>query len=187
VVEVRLRGIVFRLLEQAVVDEHGEEMWDTLLDVAEVSGAYTSLGVYDDSELMALVGAASSAFGMDAPGVLRWLGRAALPMLARSYPDFFTPHTSAKAFVASLNDIIHPEVRKLHPGADVPDFETEDRGAEGLVLGYASPRRLCAFAEGLVEGAAAFYGEVVTISQTACMHRGDARCLLRVVFIPNGP
>jgi hypothetical protein len=107
-------------------------------------------------------------------------------MLARSYPDFFTPHTSAKAFVASLNDIIHPEVRKLHPGADVPDFETEDRGAEGLVLGYASPRRLCAFAEGLVEGAAAFYGEVVTISQTACMHRGDARCLLRVVFIPDG-
>jgi hypothetical protein len=54
VVEVGLRGIVFRLLEQAVVDEHGEEMWDTLLDVAQVSGAYTSLGVYDDSELMAL-------------------------------------------------------------------------------------------------------------------------------------
>ncbi|MDQ1497317.1 MAG: hypothetical protein QOI86_657, partial [Actinomycetota bacterium] len=83
-----MRGIVFRLLEQAVVDEHGEEMWDTLLDVAQVSGAYTSLGVYDDSELMALVGAASSAFEMDAPGVLRWLGRAAIPMLARSYPGF---------------------------------------------------------------------------------------------------
>jgi hypothetical protein len=181
-----VRGIVFRLLEQAVVDEHDEEMWDTLLDVAGVSGAYTTLGVYDDSELMALVGAASSAFGMDDTGVLRWLGRSAVPRLALTYPDFFTPHTSAKAFVASLNDIIHPEVRKLHPGADVPDFEMEDRGAEGLVLGYSSPRRLCAFAEGLVEGAAAFYGEVVTISQTACMLRGDARCLLRVVFVSDG-
>jgi len=59
-------------------------------------------------------------------------------------------------------------------------------GRRGLVLGYASPRRLCAFARRSRRGRAAFYGEVVTISQTACMHRGDPAASCAWVFVPDG-
>jgi hypothetical protein len=33
---------------------------------------------------------------------------------------FFENVTATKSFLLTLNHIIHPEVRKLHPGAEVP-------------------------------------------------------------------
>ena len=43
---------------------------------------------------------------------------------------------------------------------------------------YRSERRMCAFAEGLIEGAAEHFGERATIAQPQCMHRGDDHCVL---------
>ena len=54
---------------------------------------------------------------------MRWFGREALPLLADRYPDFFEQHPRHQPFLLTLNRIIHPEVRKLYPGADVPNFE----------------------------------------------------------------
>jgi predicted hydrocarbon binding protein len=72
-------------------------------------------------------------------------------------------------------------VRKLYPGADVPEFDFEVR--EGvLVMGYRSPRKLCSFAEGLLLGAADHYGEQVTIEQPSCMKRGDDQCVIEITF-----
>jgi predicted hydrocarbon binding protein len=47
---------------------------------------------------------------------------------------------------------------------------------------YASPRRFCAFAEGLISGAAAHFAERVHVTQTECLHRGDTRCVFRMSF-----
>ena len=46
-----------------------------------------------------------------------------MPLFAVRYPQFFEPHDCTRSFVLTLNDIIHPEVRKLYPGADVPEFD----------------------------------------------------------------
>src|SRR5690606_27411138 len=91
-------------------------------------------------------------------------------------------HPDTRAFVLALNDIIHPEVRKLYPGADVPDFGFDTRDPDVLRMTYRSARRLCAFAEGLIEGAARHYGEDVAVRQTACMHRGDSACVFELRF-----
>ena len=78
------------------------------------------------------------------------------------------------------------------PGAEQvipvpPDRETlsaiaEYTGAEAFEMGYVSARHLCFLAEGMISGAAAYYGETVTISQPECMHAGAARCLIRCSF-----
>ena len=179
-----MKGIVFNLLEEVVSREHGEDTWDRLLEAAGLDGAYTSLGSYPDEDLFALVAAASEALDVSPDGVVRWFGGGALPLLARSYPQFFEGHTSARELVLTLNDIIHPEVRKLYPGADVPVFDYDVSSDDVLAMGYSSPRKLCAFAEGLIEGAAAHYGETTEIEQPMCMNRGDAKCLLRISFRP---
>src|SRR5206468_2522604 len=127
--------------------EFGEDVWDDLIETAEVKGAYTSLGSYDDADLGALVSAASTALEMPPDDVVRWFGRNALPLLATRYPDFFAAHVSARPFILTLNDIIHPEVRKLYPGADVPVFDFDTSSDEVLVMGYSSQRQLCSFAE----------------------------------------
>jgi hypothetical protein len=175
-----VKGIIFNLLADVVRQEHGEDTWDALLDAAHVDGSYTSLGNYPDEELVRLIAAASAVLQTPADALVRWFGRRALPLLAERYPGFFVAHTSTRSFLLTLNDIIHKEVRKLYPGADVPVFEFDTSSPEILVMGYRSPRRLCALAEGFIEGAAAHYGEQVTLEQPICMNRGDAKCLLKV-------
>lgn len=181
-----MKGIIFNLAEEVVTREHGEDVWDAVLEGAGVTGSYTSLGSYPDAELVAI--AASAARLLDAPegDVLRHIARGAIPLLAERYPHFFTPHDDGRAFVLTLNDIIHPEVRKLYPGADVPDFTYELGGAGDVTLRYVSPRRLCTLAEGFIAGVAGHYGQQVAISQPECMHRGDPACLLHCEFSRDG-
>jgi hypothetical protein len=176
-----MKGIVFNLLEEIVRENYGEETWDALLDEADLSGAYTSLGSYPDEHLGRLVAAASTALSLPPNEIVRWVGREALPRMARRFPHFFALHTSARSFVLTLNDIIHPEVRKLYPGANVPEFEFDATG-EALVMHYRSARKMCAFAQGLVEGAGAYYGETVEFAHERCMHHGDTECVFRITF-----
>jgi predicted hydrocarbon binding protein len=177
-----VKGIVFNLLEEVVSRDHGEDAWDALLETAGLDGAYTSLGSYSDEDLMKLVGAASSALGAPGEEIVRWFGRSALPLLADRYPEFFEPHSSTRSFVLTLNNVIHPEVRKLYPGAEVPVFDFDTSSDEVLVMGYASHRKMCALAEGLIEGAASHYGEQALIEQPKCMVRGDEKCVLEISF-----
>jgi hypothetical protein len=175
-----MKGIVFNLLEELVERDHGEEVWDALLADAGLEGAYTSLGSYPDEDLDKLVAAAAPRLGLEQNQVIRWFGRESLPLLATRYPDLFDLHGGTRPFLLTLNSIIHPEVRKLYPGADVPVFDFDAASPDVLVMGYRSKRRLCAFGEGLIQGAADHYGETVSIEQPSCMLRGDPKCVLRV-------
>ncbi len=177
-----MKGVVFNHLEQIVTREYGEETWDGLLEAADLDGSYTSLGSYADADLLKLVAAAAAAMDSPPDDVVRWFGRHALPLFAERYPQLFEQHSSTRAFVLTLNDIIHPQVRKLYPGAQVPVFDFEEAPNGGLRMGYDSPRKMCSFAEGLLEGAAHHFGEQVSIQQPRCMKRGDQRCQLEICF-----
>jgi hypothetical protein len=181
-----VKGIVFNLLEEVVTRTHGEHVWDALLDTADLGGSYTSLGSYPDEQMGKLVQAASDALKVPPAEVLRWFGQEAIPLLAQRYPTFFRGHPSSRPFIVSVNQIIHPEVRKLYPGADVPMFDFSDHPDGALMLGYRSPRRLCALAQGFIEGAAAHFQESVAVEHQTCMHHGDAECRMRLSFSPNG-
>ena len=176
-----MKGVIFSLLEQLISRDFGEDTWDALLEASQLDGVYTSLGSYPDEHLTRLVLAASGALAMPPDDVIVWFGRNALPVFAERYPQLFEPHDSMRSFVLTLNDIIHPEVRKLYPGADVPEFDFEVRDG-AVVMGYRSPRRLCSFAEGLLLGAADHYDERLTIDQPLCMKRGDDQCVLELAF-----
>lgn len=178
-----MKGIIFNLLEEVVIQEHGDDVWDDILDSARVDGAYTAVGSYADAEFLQLLGAMPTALGRTPEDLLRWFGARSIPLLARRYPVFFEGHASTRSFLLTLNDIIHPEVRKLYPDADVPVFEFDTPNRDGtLVVGYRSARRLCALAEGFIQGASTHYGEQVAIEQSRCMLRGDDSCDLVCTF-----
>ena len=109
-----LKGIIFNLVEETVSTEYGDDTWDSLLEAADVEGSYTSLGNYDDAEIHRLVDAGSEALDVPAKDLTEWLGRDALLRLSARYPHFFAPHASTRPFLLTLNDVIHPEVRKVH-------------------------------------------------------------------------
>jgi hypothetical protein len=180
-----MKGIVFNLLSTAVMREYGEDAWDDMLAATGLNGAYTSLGNYPDEELLKLVEAGRARLGLaDSGRVLRWFGRRAIPILAERYPVFFTLPKSTRQFLLTVNDIIHPEVRKLYPGADVPVFDFDTSSDEVLVIEYRSHRKLCALAQGFAEGAADYYREIVNFEHAACMHDGAERCVFRLRFSP---
>ncbi|WP_044873058.1 heme NO-binding domain-containing protein [Pseudomonas sp. LFM046] len=182
-----MKGIVFNLLEEVVIRHQGEDAWDALLEGAGLDGAYTSLGSYPDEHMYRLVGAASEALGMPPFDVLRWFGREAMPSLALRYPAYFSTHDSTRSFVLSVNSIIHPEVRKIYPGADVPTFGFRDEPDGSLHMTYRSPRRLCALAQGFIEGAAIHFNETLDFEHLDCMHRGDPECRCRITFHDKRP
>jgi heme-NO-binding protein len=176
-----LKGIIFNVFEQLVARDRGEDAWDRLLEDSGLGGAYTSLGSYPDTDLSMLVEAGSAAWDVPADELVRWLGREALPLFAERYPQFFDPHRTTADFLLTLNEIIHPEVRKLYPGALVPVFDCK-ASDHRLTMGYRSERKLCMFGEGLIAGAAVHYGETVAIEQPTCMNRGDDSCVLEISF-----
>jgi hypothetical protein len=129
-----------------------------------------------------LVSEAAKTLQKPSEAILRWFGRNAMPLLAEKYPSFFAGPNTTRRFLLSLNDIIHPEVRKLYPGAHVPIFDFDSSSPDVLVVGYKSERKLCALAHGFVEGAADHYREDLSFVQTQCMHRGDEKCVFRIHF-----
>jgi hypothetical protein len=179
-----MKGIIFNLAEEVVAGAHGVDAWDTILDNAELDGAFTSLGNYPDEYLDRIVAAASTLLAAPAEDVVTAIGRGAMPLLAQRYALFFAPHRNSVPFLLTLNEIIHAEVRKLYPGADVPEFEFAEVGEGAITITYRSHRGLCALAEGFIHGAADVFGERVTIEQSECIHRGDGHCTLHCQFLP---
>lgn len=175
-----MKGIIFNLLEEVVIGRHGEAAWDECLDATGLQGAYTSLGGYPDGELGMLVQQFAATLGLTQDDCLRWFGREAMPLLAARYPGFFSGHKTTLSFLVSVNSIIHPEVRKIHPGAQCPVFRFEDLADGGMLLGYQSPRRLCFLAQGFIEGAAAHFGETAVVEHLRCVAEGGPECLLGI-------
>lgn len=174
---------MFNALEEVITSAYGERMWDDLLEDAGASGAYTSVGAYSDVEFVDLISAASRRLDQPMDAMVRSVGRQALLRLADRYPEFFTVHTSTRTFLPSLNEVIHPEVRKLYPGADPPafGFPLVMSGPEATMT-YHSTRGLCLMAEALTLGAGDYYGEDLSVRQTTCTHRGDPYCTLRITW-----
>lgn len=178
-----MKGVMFNLVAEVVTSEYGERMWDDILDDAEVAGSYTSVGAYPDSEFVALITAASRRLGIPVADLTRSVGRQALLLLAQRYPEFFTGHTSTRTFLPSLNQVIHPEVRKLYPGSDPPTFGFPPvLAGPQATMSYHSSRGMCVLAEGLALGAGDYYGEDLSIDQTTCTHRGDPFCTLSLTW-----
>jgi hypothetical protein len=175
-----MKGVIFNLVEDVVRREHGDAFWDDVIDGSGVSGAYTSLGTYADGELESLAIHVGERVGADPASVVRHVGHEGIAMLAERYPEFFEPHVDARSFLLSLNTVVHPEVRRLFPGAMVPEFTQRLPSPDVLELVYSGTRGRCDLAEGLIVGAGRYYDEQLEVTQPLCTRRGDDVCVLRV-------
>ncbi len=180
-----MKGIVFTILCEMVEEQFGYDVWDQLIETTAPAseGVYVSTGAYPDSELLNYIAAMSESTGLDAQVLVRGFGNYMLGKFAAMHPEFFANH-DARSFLKSVHDVIHVEVRKLHPDAVLPDFTYQDAPAGGLTMIYRSPRKLCALAVGLIEGTAAHYDTTIEIAHPVCLHTGGTYCRLELDFQP---
>jgi hypothetical protein len=182
-----VKGIIFNLLEEFVDETLGDAAYEEILETCdlETTDPFVGPGSYPDEDLLALVGKTVERQGTGMPDGLRAFGRFCIPQLALRFPAFLAPHTSAKSFLLSVDDLHTLEVRKLLDDARPPRFDYADPAPDRLVMRYSSSRRLCHLVEGLIEGVAQHFGDPITYRQSSCMERGDGACEFELTFPPR--
>jgi hypothetical protein len=174
-----MKGVLFNVVEDVVTEALSADAWDDVVERSGVGGAYTSLGTYPDGEMTAVVGEVATATDMSGEETLRLAGQLGFKHLVARAPHLIEPYQDWKAILTALDDIIHPEVLKIYPGADVPRFAVTADG-DDLVVVYTSPRALCALADGLIVGTGTWFETPLTVEHETCVHRGDSSCTMRV-------
>ena len=172
-----MKGIVFTELLDMVEDRFSADMVDDIIDDANVpsGGAYTAVGTYAHEEMVALVVALSKRSGIAVQDLVKAFGEHLFGVFVRGYPSFFEGVTDSFDFLAGIEDIIHSEVRKLYPDAELPRFDIERRnGGKELVLIYDSRRHFEDLAEGLINGCVAHFGDHISLQREG-LGEGDAR------------
>lgn len=179
-----MQGIIFTALSDMVIEKLGMDVWDQLLDDANVpsQGVYTSGGRYEDAELLTLVGLLSERTGIAAPDLVRSFGEYLFAKLYASLPPSLQHCTDLRQFLLAIDNTIHKEVKRVYPDSYLPSFSYDDSDANQLTMHYRSKRKLCFAAEGLIAGAAQQFGETVQIDHPVCMHQGADHCCLIVHF-----
>jgi hypothetical protein len=180
-----MKGILFNVVEDVVTEAMSADTWDDVIDAAGVDGSYTSLADYPDSDLAAIVEAIGTAAGLSSTETLTLAGRLGFKHLARRNPHLLDGIDGWEQLVSSLDDIIHPEVRKIYPDAEVPGFAaTEIDG--GLRVQYTSRRGLCALADGLIVGGGEWYDTALDVEHERCIHHGDPDCVMTIRAVDTG-
>ena len=160
-----MKGIVFTEFLEMVETKFSEEVADKIIESAklESGGAYTSLGTYSHGEMLELVTQLSAETGIEVSKLVRVFGEHLLGRFNELYPDFFKGH-NCQSFLASVDQVIHGEVRKLYPDAQLPTFECEKSEA-GFVMHYSSRRPFADLAEGLIYGAIQHFNEPLRLDR----------------------
>lgn len=180
-----MKGVIFNYMAEMVEENFGLEAWDAILQKTGHSGIYIAADTYSDQELMDLVGAAHEVSNIPVNDLVKSFGEYMFPRFRDTNPQFFSDNMTLKSFLLSVDRIIHVEVRKLHPGAILPEFEYKDETDNELTMYYTSPRKLCHLAEGLIAGAAAHFDTKYTLSHSDCMHSGAKACTLHLTVLDS--
>ena len=163
-----MKGMVFTEFLEMVEAKFSADMVDDIIADSDLpnGGAYTSVGTYDHAELVKMVVALSQRADIPAPTLVQVFGEHLFGRFNVLYPSFFAGITSALDFLEGIETVIHTEVRKLYPDAQLPQFECT-RSADGLHMRYSSPRHFGDLAEGLIKGAVAHFGGGIDVVRHA--------------------
>ena len=161
-----MKGIVFTEFLVMVEQTFSADMLDDVIDDAQLpnAGAYTAVGTYDHSELVRMVVALSGRSKVPVPQLVHAFGRYMFGRFHQLFPAFFQGVPDVVTFLNGIEDIIHAEVRKLYPDAQLPQFECR-RTPQGLDMVYLSPRHFEDLAHGLIDGAIAHWGGGYTVQR----------------------
>jgi len=170
-----MKGIVFTEFLEMVEQTHSYDLVDELLNENELpsGGAYTSIGTYEHQEMVTLVVSLSKKTKTPVPDLLNAFGQYLFGTFEKGYPAFFKAAPNAFAFLESIENHIHVEVKKLYPDAQLPRFKTNRVANNTLEMIYYSDRSMADFALGLIEKTFDHYKESVSIEREDLVENGS--------------
>jgi len=158
--EQTLKGVVIKSFERYIETHWPGDLADRAfaLDALSGGGAYTTVGNYPHTDMLALAGFVAKETQTALPDLIKAFGKHLFHILADAHADMMRQFTSCIEFLASLETIIHRDVRKIYSDPELPRFEVADRvDNTDLHLIYTSSRPFADLAEGLLHGALEYF------------------------------
>lgn len=160
-------GIVITGLYDLVEETFGLEVLNELITSSDLAsdGVYSGIGSYSHTDMITLVQTLSLIVNTPAEDLMRTYGAKLFESLMQSHIHYLGKLTSSFDVFKHLDGMIHVEVVKLYPDAEVPQFSYEQLAKDTIKLSYYSQRPFASVAEGLIEGCGAYFGEQLIIKR----------------------
>ncbi|MCA8960386.1 MAG: heme NO-binding domain-containing protein [Planctomycetes bacterium] len=178
-----MKGVIFCEFIELVESTFGLEVVDDILRIAAPAngGAYTRVGTYDHADLVDMSVALSGRVQIPLAELLETFGRALYSRLADSRPDL-TADTTVIDILERLDGVIHADVRKLYPEAELPRFDCRRIGEDTFRIEYRSDRPFARVAYGLILGCGERLAQRLVVEIVSESGDGTAACFTVTVL-----
>lgn len=162
---MHMKGIVYIKFSEMVEEKFGPNVLDDIIEMSDLpsQGIYTASGYYDHTEIVKLTMSLSKVSKMPPGDLLFAFGDYLFSDLYRMRPELAAFAKTSFDLISSIDSVIHPEVLKLYPDAQLPKFETIGRDDDSLSIVYRSSRHFDKLAEGLMNGCFTHFEEHISI------------------------
>lgn len=176
-----MNGIIPIEIRKFIEYRLGPMAWPEVVAAARIPfRVYVPVTDYPDEDVVALLAAFAQRTGETLPALLAALGEFIVPDLLSMVPTLIRPTWKTLDLLANTEQAIHEVMRSAETNTHPPQLACQRVGPNDVVVTYASYRRLCPLARGIIVGVAKHFGEQVSITEPSCMLRGDAECCLHV-------
>ena len=147
-----MKGIVFTEFLELVEDKFGLETVELIIEKSnlESEGVYTAIGTYEFSEMLQLLIHLSEKTDIPIDNLLLTYGEHFFNVIETSYKGLLDTYKDPISMLASIENHIHVEVRKIYPDAELPTFIVEEKTEDSLIMIYKSSRAMHHFGLGLM-------------------------------------
>lgn len=161
-----MKGVVFTQFIEFIEEEFGFDVLDEMIDSSETStnGVFTQAGNYPFEDLFKMIQQLSKITNVPIADLVNAYGKHLFSVLITIYPKPIAMYDNTFDFIANVEQVVHPEVKKLYPDSDLPTFEPVSREETILQVKYISTKPLMDFAKGLMQGCAQHYNENIDVS-----------------------
>lgn len=169
-----MKGTIFTAFESFVEETWSLATADEAFSASDLStaGAYSNVGNYPHSDFLKMAVIVSKRTKSPLPQLVRDFGDYLFDHLAATHPDIIKNLSNVIDMLASIESVIHRDVRKLYSDAKLPRFDVVSvRSGHSISLEYSSSRPFADLAHGLIDGALRYYGQ----TSNAVVSREDLR------------
>ena len=162
-------GIVFTEFVEMVEERFSDDVLDDVLETPDLStaGAYTSVGYYEHTDMIKMVVTLSKKVNVPINDLIAAFGEHLFGKLVGKYPVLVEDQDNVLDFLETIDSVVHKEVLKLYPHAELPKFSSERLSPDCLQMNYTSKRPFSQLALGLIKGCAQHFNQQVDVSQSS--------------------
>ncbi len=147
-----MKGIIFTEFLELVEEKFGLVMVDKIINQSnlESNGVYTAVGTYEFSEMLQLISHLSENTYISVDDLLMVYSEHLFKALIKSHPNLVEHYKDPMDLLASIENHIHVEVKKIYPEAQLPTFELKEKTDTKMVMVYKSDKALYMLGKGLM-------------------------------------